>query len=415
VLKEFAALSVKITLFFKNVVASHFGVPREACVAFQYFPGLVALSFELKVFMRKIRLLITVLTCCLCVAGMAQPETKAKTKSPGNAPAAAQELDAFKPKPVDTTQNLAVIAFGSCNKQKISQNIFADIAANSPNLYIWLGDIIYADTTDMVALNAMYKKLKTNADYRQITKKSQVIGIYDDHDYGVNDGGKEFPQKVASKKALLDFLDVPSNASVRKREGSYQSYVYGKGEQRIKIILLDTRYFRDSLEKDPTKQKRYLPNYEGDILGEAQWRWLEKELRTPNANLTLLCSSIQMLPDEHPHEKWGNFPAARKRLLSLFAKAKPKNLLLLSGDRHMAEITKMDLQGLPYTLFEFTSSGLTHIRSGTDEINKYRVGDLIVKRNFGILKIHWVNNSPVVTMQVRGVQNELYQEVIVKF
>lgn len=365
--------------------------------------------------MKEIRLMMMAFCCCLGVAVSAQPDTHPKVKSPGNPPASAVELDDYKPRPLDTTQNLAVIAFGSCNKQKISQNIFADIAANSPNLYIWLGDIIYADTTDMVALNAMYKKLKTNSDYRQITKKSQVIGIYDDHDYGVNDGGKGYPQKVASKKALLEFLDVPANASVRKREGSYQSYVYGKGDQRIKIILLDTRYFRDTLEKDPTKQKRYLPNNEGDILGEEQWRWLEKELRNSNANLTLLCSSIQIIPDEHPHEKWGNFPTARKRLLGLLVKTKPKNLLLLSGDRHMAEITKMELQGLPYPLYEFTSSGLTHIRSGTEEPNKYRIGDLIVKRNFGILKIHWVNNRPVVTMQIRGVQNELYQEVIMKF
>jgi alkaline phosphatase D len=364
--------------------------------------------------MKKFRPTIAVLVCLITTAGLAQNGNPLSKKAPENAPAAA-ELEAFKPKPLDTTQNLAVIAFGSCNKTHMSQSIFNDIAANSPNLFIWLGDIIYADTTDVAAIATMYKNLKTEPEYRQVTKKTQVIGIYDDHDYGINDGGKDHPTKVGAKKALLDFLDVPNNAPVRKREGGYQSYMFGSGSQKIKIILLDTRYFRDSLAKDPSKQRRYLPNMEGDILGEAQWKWLEKELTNNTANLTLLCSSIQILPDEHPHEKWGNFPNARKRLLGLLVKTKPKNLMILSGDRHMAEITRMDLQGLPYPLYEFTSSGLTHVRTGTQEPNKYRVGDLIVERNFGLLRVHWINNQPVVTMQIRGVQNELLNNVIVKY
>jgi alkaline phosphatase D len=325
------------------------------------------------------------------------------------------DRDAYDPKPIDTTMGLAVIAFGSCNKMDKPQTLWADILNSSPNLWIWLGDIIYADTSDMKALAAHYKLLKTTPGYKKLRSKAQVIGIYDDHDYGKNDACKNQPLKRSSKKCLMDFLDVPMNSPVRKREGAYQSYTFGQGSQRIKIILMDTRYFRDTLKPDPTKQKRYLPNETGDMLGEAQWKWLEKELRTSQANLNILCSSVQIIPDEHGYEKWGNFPAARKRLLNLIVQTKPKNLLLLSGDRHMAEISKMDLQGLPYPLYEFTSSGMTHIRSGTNEPNKFRSGDMIVKRNFGLLKIYWVNDKPVVTMQIRGHENELYQETVVKF
>ena len=167
--------------------------------------------------------------------------------------------------------------------------------------------------------------------------------------------------------------------------------------------------------EDPTKQRRYIPNTEGDVLGETQWTWLENELRNSTANLNILCSSVQVVADDHGHEKWGNFPNARKRLLSLIVQTKPKNLLILSGDRHMAEISKMELQGLPYPLYDFTSSGLTHIRSGTSEVNKYRVGNLILKKNFGLLKIHWENGHPVVRMQVRGNNNELLEELMVKY
>ncbi|MBX2891627.1 MAG: alkaline phosphatase family protein [Saprospiraceae bacterium] len=324
------------------------------------------------------------------------------------------DREAYAPRPLDTMQGLATIAFGSCNKIHMPQ-LWTEINANNPNLWIWLGDIIYADTTDTKALAAHYKRLKTNPDYKKLRSKAQVIGIYDDHDYGLNDGGKDHPTKKGAKKCLMDFLDVPMNSPVRKREGAYTSYTFGKGEQRIKIIMLDTRYFRDALEPDPEKKRRYVPNLEGTILGEEQWKWLENELRTTKANLTFLCSSVQVLSDEHPHEKWGNFPNERKRLLNLIAQTKPKNLMILSGDRHMAEISKMEIQGLPYPLYDFTSSGLTHIRSGTSEANRYRVGDMILKRNFGILKIYWVNDKPVVTMQIRGPQNELFQEMVVKY
>jgi alkaline phosphatase D len=181
------------------------------------------------------------------------------------------------------------------------------------------------------------------------------------------------------------------------------------------VIVLDTRYFRDTLYADPSKQKRYLPNMEGDVLGAAQWKWLEQELRNSQANLNILCSSVQVIADEHPYEKWGNFPNARKKLLGLISSVKPKNLIIISGDRHMAEISKMDLQGLPYPLYDFTSSGLTHIRSGTTEANKFRVGDMVVKRNFGLLKVQWEGSKPTVTMEVRGLQNELFQTIMVKY
>jgi alkaline phosphatase D len=230
------------------------------------------------------------------------------------------DLEAYLPRPIDTSKDLAVIAFGSCNKLDLPQTIWADVAANNPNLWIWLGDIIYADTTNMRALAAHYKRLKTNPGYKKLRTRTQIVGIYDDHDFGANDAGKGLPNKKGSKKCLLDFLDVPIRAPVRQQEGAYQSYLFGNGDQKIKVIVLDTRYFRDTLIPDPDPARRYFPNLEGDVLGEAQWQWLENELTNSRARLNILCSSIQILANEHGHEKWGNFPNARKRMLQLIVK-----------------------------------------------------------------------------------------------
>lgn len=334
--------------------------------------------------------------------------------------AEAADLESIPAMRVDTAKNLSVITFGSCNKLDKPPFMFDAIAANNPDLWVWLGDIIYCDTTDMNVKAAMYKRLKNNPEYRKLTAKTPIIGMYDDHDYGINDAGKGFPNKKVSKKLLMDFLGVPPNAPVRKREGAYQSYTFGKGAQRIKFILVDTRYFRDTLIRDTsitTKRGRHpiVENPDGDMLGEAQWKWLERELKTSTANLNILCTSIQVISNEHGHEKWGNFPNCRKRLLNLIVQTQPKNLLVLSGDRHMAEISKMDLQGLPYPLYDFTSSGMTHTRTGTSEANKFRVGDMLVRKNFGLLKVQWDGDRPIVTMQVRTLRNEKLSEITVKY
>jgi alkaline phosphatase D len=378
--------------------------------------------------MHKFRILLVLFIICQITIVFAQQDKVKndgdnKKKSPKKEDVLSEKTDAaaqvdlisIAATRLDTTKNITTIAFGSCNKHLKPQTMWDAVATNKPDLWIWLGDIIYADTTDMRALALMYKQLKTNPEYKKLTAATPIIGVYDDHDFGANDAGKGYPMKKSSKKILMDFLNVPANAPVRKREGAYQSYTFGKGEQKVKVIVMDTRYFRDTLLPDETKVKRYIPNMEGDILGEAQWKWLEKEFKNNTANFTLLCSSIQVISDEHPHEKWGNFPNARKRLLTLIVKSKPKNLMILSGDRHMAEVSKMDLQGLDYPLYDFTSSGMTHIRSGSSEANKFRVGDMIIKKNFGLLKLVWDGPRPIVSMQVRTHGNELLQEIITKY
>lgn len=305
------------------------------------------------------------------------------------------------PRPMQT------IAFGSCNNQRKEQTYWDYIGQNSPNLWIWLGDNIYADTEDMVKMSKMYKKQKFNPNYMAFKKSYPVIGIWDDHDFGVNDGDKSYAQKKESKRLMLNFLGVHPEDPARKREGAYQSYLMGPDEQLIKVILLDARYFRDPLEPNPDRMPRYLPNEEGDLLGEDQWKWLEEELTNSEAKIHLIGSGIQFIPEEHGFEKWANFPKARQRFFDLLAKTKPAHTILLSGDRHLAEISKMEVAGLDYPVYEITSSGLTHSYKDADEPNKYRVSDLIGLRNFGLLKVDWTTTPPTVTAEVRGIENAL--------
>lgn len=290
------------------------------------------------------------------------------------------------------------IAFGSCNKLAIDNLLWDDIAVPHPDLWIWGGDIIYADTDDITKIEAKYKALKKVKGYNKLRKKTPVIGTWDDHDYGLNDGGREFSIKEQSQQAFLDFMDVPSDHPRRNREGVYATHNYDLGENSIKVIVLDTRYFRTSLVKDTVSDKRYLPNVygEGTLLGSEQWKWLEEQLGSSSANFNLIVSSIQFLSDSHGFESWANFPHEVEKLKSVIGSSGARGVMILSGDRHISEFSKTTLEGINYPLIDFTSSGLTHAyTSFSGEDNPYRVGEVVAKESFGLIKLNLLSGEAV--------------------
>ncbi len=308
-------------------------------------------------------------------------------------------------------QEKMLIAFGSCAHSFEPMPILNQVVKHHPDLWIWLGDIMYGDSHDMTVLKKKYDLQKNKPEYQALLKATPVIGVYDDHDYGTNDGGKYYSKKDSSKLLLLDFLDAPADDVRRSRPGAYADYDYQVGDRTVKVILLDTRYFRDTLYADTTGRQRYLPNPDGDVLGEAQWQWLEQTLRNNQADFIIIGSSIQLIPDEQGYEKWANFPAARQRFFKLLTETKPAPVLLISGDRHIAEVSKIDLPGLGFPLYEFTSSGLTHTwgRPG-DEPNRYRVGKLMISKNFGLIEVDFSRGKPVVRLQARSETDSLMQQ-----
>jgi alkaline phosphatase D len=158
------------------------------------------------------------------------------------------------------------------------------------------------------------------------------------------------------------------------------------------------------------------------VLGADQWRWLESVLRQP-ADVRVIVSSIQVLPDDHRFEKWGNFPAERRRLLALIRATGATGVVLLSGDRHTGELSRLDpareSDGAAldpgYPLYELTSSALTKSaptnfasqlaatspRAVTfkHEINRHRVGSTLAYHHFGLITIDWeAAGGPALTL-----------------
>lgn len=308
------------------------------------------------------------------------------------------------------------IAFGSCDNQRLKNELWKSIDENHPVAWIWGGDDVYSDTEDMNELRENYAIQKNDSDYLQFIANKQILGTWDDHDYGLNDGGEEYPYKRESQQLLLDFLGTAKDAPERFRDGVYNSRVINFDGNKVKIIVLDSRFFRTAVTKALNSKKRLQPNPygQGTILGKAQWKWLEEELSTSDAQFNVIVSSIQLLSDKHGFECWGNFPHEIDKLEKLIVASKAKGTFIVSGDRHIATFSSKKISNLNYPLVDFTSSGLTHVYSSfSGEENPYQVGKVVSDKNFGLLQFDFTNNR--VIMQIRGIENKLLGEHIQQF
>lgn len=302
---------------------------------------------------------------------------------------------------------LTKIACGSCFKPnyKSAALIWKTIATTDPQLFLFMGDNIYADTLDIDIMRAKYKALRNLPSYAKFSNEHKIIPTWDDHDYGINDAGAEYPMKAESQKLFQDAFDFPPEHPARERKGIYHTHTQGEKGKVTQIISLDTRYHRSPLDRRKVdKRKKYFPvtDPKATILGAEQWAWLEAELKKP-ADLRIIVSSIQIISSEHIYEKWQNIPAERKRFLELLKSCDTKRVVLLSGDRHLAELSRLTPEetGLNYDLIEMTSSGLTHAYAA-DDPNKYRIpGSFHNKINFGTLDINWSKEIPKVTLTIR--------------
>ena len=313
----------------------------------------------------------------------------------------------------DADKPLTRIGFGSCAHQEKPLPIWKSIVAARPELYLALGDNIYADTDDMKVMKEKYDKAAAHPDYQQLKKTCPILGIWDDHDYGKNDAGVEYAKKEESQRLFLDFFDVPNDAPIRKQKGIYQARIYGPAGKRVQVIMLDGRYFRSPMKRGKREPGMtytpYIANTDPDatLLGADQWKWLEEQLKQP-AEIRLLVSGIQVVSEDHGFEKWMNFPNEREKLYKLLQETKAAGVICLSGDRHLAELCMME-RAVDYPLYDLTSSGLNQANKDWRplEKNRHRVATMGHGDNFGFITIDWSGPSPKIGLQIRDVDGDV--------
>lgn len=297
------------------------------------------------------------------------------------------------------------IVFGSC--LDVTDHPMLNRTLGLPmDLFLFMGDNIYADTQDMSVMREKYMALFNSAFYQTLRAQTPILATWDDHDYGVNDGGADNPVKREAQREFLTWLNEPAGSPLWKQEGVYHASVFGPPGQRVQVIMLDTRYFRSPTDRanpgDEAIGGPHLPTRDTTktILGEAQWKWLEAELHKP-AELRLIVSSIQFAAAAVGQETWANFPHEQQRLLKLIEDTKASGVLVLSGDRHWCELSKID-GPLGYPIFDLTASSMTQVhKRGTPTENANRaLPKTFHQPNVGTLDIDWQTGDANLTLRI---------------
>ena len=275
------------------------------------------------------------------------------------------------------------IAFGSCNDQNDKQPLWEDMLKQKPDLFIWGGDNVYADWGKSEALARAYKIQNAHADYAKFKSVTPYIGTWDDHDYAYNDADGNLAFKKISQSLHLDFFEVAQDSPRRLQDGIYTSYQFGEEGQKIKVIILDNRYFKGLDPKAP-------------ILGETQWQWLEKEMATSTADLHFIVTGLSVFSPTIPYsEEWWHYPVEVERMKKVMKNVKAP--VFLTGDKHFSTIFKYSGH------LEFLSSGMTHV------VNRkawWYLGRKFPKTFFGLsygqIDITWEGNIPVLRLVMRN-------------
>ena len=317
--------------------------------------------------LKLIARMVTALIVSLGVSATAQDRSLAS--SPHRNPAYSS------PRIIQLNEPIRRIALLGCIRQYQPVPALQSYVDARPDLSIWVGDNIYVDTQDKPELIAQgYEALARLPGFSQLRAMGQHIATWDDHDYGDNNAGAEYPLKAESTRLFTHFWGLQGQLP-HPNDGIYHDRIYEHGGQRLHVIMLDVRTHRDK------------PDGNGDILGERQWQWLEGALKV-KADLTLLVSGSQIFLDrESGSETWDQYPKSLDRLMLSIRQAKSERLVFITGDQHYGEVAKK-AGALDFDAIELQFAGLNQTEE--PEFNSYRDSPAAISvHSMGLIDVQW--------------------------
>lgn len=124
------------------------------------------------------------------------------------------------------------LAYGSCNGwRNRTSKIFDQVVREEPDIWLWLGDSAYTDrrlvteklqgdpsrsqlTEEEVGyIESRFNASKGDAHYQRLVDSgTRVLGVWDDHDYGMGNGDVTFKGKDQVRRVFLDFIGEPEGS-----------------------------------------------------------------------------------------------------------------------------------------------------------------------------------------------------------
>jgi alkaline phosphatase D len=201
-------------------------------------------------------------------------------------------------------------------------SIMETMRTMNPDFFVFLGDTIYADKdTPARELSDYWTKYRENRDgfAERLFAETNVYAVWDDHEVD-SDFTSTNPLIPIGRQAFFDYWPIRRQPQEPTR--LYRAFRWGKG---VELFLLDTRQYRNPADKT--------------MLGEAQKRWLLKQLASSSATFKFIISSV---PFSDPRvDKWGEYPEERDEILGFLTKHGITGVMFLAGDVHHAAVSRI--------------------------------------------------------------------------
>ena len=279
-------------------------------------------------------------------------------------------------------QTKFTLAVASCMDDKWkNQHIWEELLSFQPDMIFLIGDVVYADKyIPEVSLNHLSERyletLQTLPLYKT-SKLTPILAIWDDHDYGMNNGHGNFKYKKEMTELFRDFFPLPiKHPNLSKGPGI--SFVLTTKSQNF--LFTDGRSF----QSPPQSQTP-------SLWGREQETWLLKNL---SKNPTWIISGGQILGRHHQFESFETgFPDNFKVMMNRIMEAK-NPVFFLSGDRHLSELLKIDKTKeawAKYNTYELTTSPIhakTYPKKPDFVLDPRHIHHVPNKLNYAIIKSH---------------------------
>ena len=315
---------------------------------------------------------------------------------------AVDEMYSFSTFPPQGEPATFEIGFGGCSGYTPwHEHIWRTIAQYEFPLFLQTGDNVYIDDPERHTINEFcYYRRQSRPEYKALTAATSIAAIWDDHDFGDNDswGGPE----INTPSWKMPVWQIFKN--------NWNNPAYGGGEDQpgcwfafsiadVELFMLDDRYYRDNHNSPPTDRPP-------TMLGEAQKKWLLDRIKASDATFKVIVTSVPWAYGVKPgsNDPWQGFMDEREEIFSFFEKEKVDGIFLLSGDRHRADIWRIEREN-GYDLYDFENARLTNLH--THDVLPGAIYGYNEKCHFGRLRFDTTLEDPEVIYDIITIDDEL--------
>ena len=208
--------------------------------------------------------------------------------------------------------------------------VYAHVAAANPAFVLQIGDFDHRNPQTLYAMRIMHRDVRgpytvAGSDFQEnISHRFPVFHIWDDHDYGTNNGDKTWIGRSDALQAFDEYYPTPDRPNPA---GIWYKFSYMTSE----FFMLDVRSQRD-VDTDPDGPDKSM--LDGDNIPDGQKQWLFDSLLASKARWKFVVSGVPYNPTSKPDDGWAAFETERSEIVSFIKDHNVQGVILISGDLH---------------------------------------------------------------------------------